>query len=599
MGRIIKFPIHVETTRASEAGFGILNPLMSYVRPVSSAATDYTVSEKGLWTSLSAIFVQTSGVNKGVGFPIFISGDIGAGVYGNTNDLYFNTLDSSFDGFEVVKNQTDDVPGLIYVKTDQSDPEFFIEMKQFNGGVLQESTNIDSTDFTDYDSVVLFKSPDARTAIGKIVMRCNNPFGFDGTSISGYIGYTIGTDDNPDGLVADIDLARMDANTLVEFNYGNLMMDKVQYVGYEDNSGVFNTFNLLGGQDIKMFISGGVSSPRHNFGNMDCVIFYDAPEKLAPSTARTNIYVPGGQRSNITSDWNSFSSPSYALAAVQRFDESISMCSVEHDLEMTEAGCRYGLVSRGGSMWYYGGNTDDYKNSVFRIDSETRTVTNVDTVGTLADNAKSEGVSTRDNGYFFGGGDGTIAAVVQALKMSFSTETAAAVATPSISGYDLAAMTPWNKDYNYHRAYLAGGRTDETNMCSLTLKYFDFTTDTMAGQTQSILTSKYSMCGESDGVNGYYFGGHFNSSSSASAVFRMNHVTETMAVELDAALMFRLGEAAISSSPDHSEFYILGGRDNSGVVPNAHVVQFNPVNHTSQIINSMVIPVCAAKAGRI
>ena len=73
MSKIIRFPIVVNTTTASENSQGVCPQLEDIVRPISGALTTALPSERAVRDAIETITLEASGSNLGTGEPIFIS----------------------------------------------------------------------------------------------------------------------------------------------------------------------------------------------------------------------------------------------------------------------------------------------------------------------------------------------------------------------------------------------------------------------------------------------------------------------------------------------------------------------------------------------
>ena len=611
MGKIIRFPIYVDTTKSSETSYGLLNILQPTVRELSIAARDSTVSEKGLARSLSGLSFVTSGVNLGEGSDIFISaGIVHENVFnGSTNALQYRTIDLSGSGFNIIKNN-----GVIYLTSDQETPGSSIDMKYFNGGILQSSNSVDVSDLV-AGSKTLFRMPVSRTAFGKLMIMNNTAFGYDTGAVTGDIVYSIGTNGNPSGIVQNISTLGT-VGALVDFNYGNMLTDKVEYVengsftNYDYVSGLsgisgevtggmwdFNAGNLIAYDDIKIYKSVPVGVSSHTQGALDIVMFYDNPDvPMSESHMRNTVYIPGGRTGG--DDWSPLADADI-LNHMQKYDIENGTSSIESNMTMPEKNCRYALLQNSDKMWYMGGQADKYKSSMFRVTPFNSTINLVPTI--FPARAKSCGVSTNVNGYVFCGGTETaVPAVGNVLKMNFSTE-ATNVLDNAANTFDRTVVSRWcGNDY----AYIMGGRTNASTVITNDKIYeFSLVTDTFVGDlgnTYVIPSLLYSMNTGSNHLNAYFFGGHSSQTTSTDMLFLFNYATKQNTGFFGSQRMpSSNGSAACSTNASHTDIYVMGGNDNGVGGITDQVVKFSIANYCIQLINRICIPVTDARGGRL
>ena len=607
MGKIIRFPIYVDTTKSSETSYGLLNTLRPEVRDVSVAAVDSTVSEKGLLKSVSGMSFETSGVNHGEGSEIFISaGLVTNSVFGGkTNVLQYRTIDLSGTGFDIAKSG-----GIIYLTSDQSVSQDDIDMDYFNGGILQNATNIQVSDFTSVNSKTLFRLPVSRTVLGKIMLLNNTPFDFADGAVTGDIVYSIGTDGNPSGIVGNISWDGTD--TLMDFTYGSRLSDKLEYVefsaftDYTYTSGAsgitgevtgsvatFNTNNLVSYEDIKIFrtVPAGVAS--HTEGDMDIVMFYDNPDTpVSESHTRNTVFMPGGKVDTSVDDWDPLTDSSDSvLGCVQKYNIDNGTCMVDFNLSMPERNCRYAAVQNSDRMYYMGGQVSEYKSAMFKLNPFNNTVSVV--ASSLAHRAKGGGISTNSNGYVFCGGDNSVLSS-KVVKLAFATEVSTETIENLQTGYDRCVFSKWcASDF----AYIFSGRSDETTLKNPTVYKFNLTTDASDGSSNNIYQA-YSINSGSDNSIAYLMGGHTDSSTSYSIIRKFPYSTE-VSVLLPVTLPFDNASSACSTNASHTEIYMMGGNDNGAGGITDDVVKFSMTNHSIQIINNINIGATDFKGGRL
>ena len=565
MGKIIRFPIYVDTTKSSETAYGLLNTLQSEVRIPTYAGRDVTVSEKALVRSISGMTFQTSGINLGTGAELFISAGIGFDPIfnGNTNVLQYRTLDLSGDGFDIVKTN-----GIIYLTSEQDQLNSnvgTVNMNNFNGGIFQESTFVDVSDFNHVNYKTLFRRSAARMAIGKIMVQPVTNFGFADGAVSGDIIYSIGTGTTPDaigynptGIVSNI--STLPAGQLTDFTYGNIMADKVEYV--EFGTSVSNLNNITSYDDINIFrtVPDGVSP--HSQGAFNVVIFYDMPDTpMSEYHTRNTIFMAGGRISTSVDDWGTVADdPAEVIGTMQKYNIDNGTCIIDFKLALTERNCRYALLQSSDALWYIGGQTSSYKSSIYKINPFTDTVVNTD--NSLNDaRANAASISMETKGYVFGGGSGSTS-LASIVKLVFATSIFTQDKTTAYIGYNKGIFSKWcSSDY----AYIHSGRSDETTLQLGTVYKFSMATETDTGATGP-LHQAYSMASASDHSNSYSLGGHLSQSSTCNYYTRYSFATETYTLGIP--LPMSVGGMACSTNASHTDMYLLGGNNNSALEVN-------------------------------
>jgi hypothetical protein len=626
MGKIIRFPIYVDTTKSSETAYGLLNSLQPIVRDPSIAATDATVSEKALVRSLSGLSFQTSGINLGAGADIFVSaGMVYNNTYGGfTNVLQYRTLSLSGDGFGIEKDN-----GVIYLTSDQEQLATDIGtvyMNYFNGGIIQEAKFVDVTQFPSSNSMTLLRSPASRTAFGKVMIQKVSDFAFDTNAVSGDIVYSIGTDGNPVGIIENISTV-YNSNSLMDFTYGGYMADNVQYVEngsftkYADPTvditgsvtGMMIPFNsnmLAAGTDIKIFrsVPDGVSS--HSQGAFNVVMFYDMPDvPTSESHTRSTVYMAGGKVDPSVDDWDALTnSPASVLNTMQRYNIDNSTCNLDFKMTLPTRNCRYALMQNSDLIWYVGGQVTAYNNSILIANPFTSTISMIagttnggisikprpEVIGDIPNaTAQANGIFTNSYGYVFCGGNGTTASTL-VPKVIFATGVFSNSISNSQTGYNCNVFSRWcSNDY----AYIYGGRSDATTLNTPGTAYkFSLATDTNAGSTCNIITL-YSMNTAGDNSDTFCFGGHATQSQTMNYVIKYSHATDTIAYK--AGLPFRNASSACVTNASHTDIYLMGGNDNAISGPGkGKVVRYSITTNTSQIINNICIPATDFRGAR-
>lgn len=256
MGQIVKFPIIIIDTKASEANAGLLDTLVSTIAPLSSASTSLTVSEQSVREALADVdFPPVSGENLGTSDVVFVSTD-------SPNIAYFRSI----SGMGVFSTNSDG--NMVYINTNQSGSPtasggtIIVTTRTLNGGIEQEASRAIYSNFTSASSMEAFHNVVAGDAIGKIMVKAVSGFN------SGATQFSIGTDSAPEGFVLKFS-APTSPGALVPITYGSYLTDKVEYINTSDHG--IATSNLVAGDDIKIY----QYSPKPTEGELQVVIFYD------------------------------------------------------------------------------------------------------------------------------------------------------------------------------------------------------------------------------------------------------------------------------------------------------------------------------------
>ena len=223
MGQIIRFPIIVIDQHSSESQPGITPQLRSTIRPLSAATAEDVASEAAIRRGIDTITVSVCGENLTSGLPVFndVSGDnvisyhtvSGLGVLDVTSDennIYINTTQQGIPG-ETISAE-------------------FITKRSLNGGIEQEASKINYSDFDSITGVGLsgfpaFHNVQAGDVIGKILIKCTEAYD-DSTTM-----FSIGTIDNPSAFVKPFPVSGgITTDKLINIEYGTALYDKIQYV---------------------------------------------------------------------------------------------------------------------------------------------------------------------------------------------------------------------------------------------------------------------------------------------------------------------------------------------------------------------------------
>ena len=267
MGVIVKFPIVVTNQKATEWQFGLAPELCASVSLTGS--TSAVVSEHGIATAFNELSATISGDNVGVGMSIFDS--ITAVDPNDMLLLQFNSLSGVGDIY-TTSNDTTVFVNTYQAGTPGSSGDFVVTRKTLNGGIHQLGYNIRHDLINNKELMTVTKD----FVIGKILIRCTE--GFDGTSPG---RFCIGTERDISGFVLPFDLpTEATTDRLVQFEYGPLMTDKVQFVESKGSPAISATAgNILDGQSIIATKVGRLDGTR---GNLQVVIFYDDYEIESP-----------------------------------------------------------------------------------------------------------------------------------------------------------------------------------------------------------------------------------------------------------------------------------------------------------------------------
>lgn len=286
MGRIVRFPITVLTTKANEAVYGICPQLESTVRDLSTATSADVASEYAIREALTAIAIApTSAYNvTNAGSPIFVSL---CGTYPSDLSATFNSL----CGLNLFWVTSDD--DTVYLHTKQSDSTntcAYVEQPTLNGGMYQKTGTITESSFSllsanmYYASV--FDDMEDGDIIGKVVIKCLSGYSQDAAQMS------LGTTTHPNAIVDWFTPPVNPSSTskqLVGFDYGTWMNNKVQFAetSYVEDS----TANLKTSQTIYMFCNGTLDSA----GSLKYNLFYD---RLGDVPVTVTFFVFGGENAS-------------------------------------------------------------------------------------------------------------------------------------------------------------------------------------------------------------------------------------------------------------------------------------------------------------
>ena len=174
MGQILRFPILIIDSKATEEQPGITPQLRSEVRPLSAATTKDVASEAAIRKGINSIVVEVSGHNITNDLPVF------TGVEEN-NNIQFNSI-SGLGVIQVVSDANE-----IYINTTQTgNPDEVITgttilERTVQGGIEQEASKINYSDFDATTGVGLsgfpaFHNPQVGDVIGKILIKCTEKF---------------------------------------------------------------------------------------------------------------------------------------------------------------------------------------------------------------------------------------------------------------------------------------------------------------------------------------------------------------------------------------------------------------------------------------
>lgn len=261
MGQIIKFPIVVLTDKADETRSGITPKLESTIRQTPNALTTSLGSDKAVRNAINEIDITLSGSNLNNDLNIFNETNY---ISGNLKTISYNTL----SGQGVISvYQTDN--NLMLNTTQPGVPGSasgtIINTRTINGGIYQEASVLDYTNFMSLSSIECFHNITSGDIIGKVMIKCSEEFN------NGAIQFSIGTDEDKEGIVRKF-YAPVSTG-LVKINYGDFMLDKVEVV---EKNKTYTIPKLKATSNIKVYKYGLATLTK---GQMNCVIFYDKQEK--------------------------------------------------------------------------------------------------------------------------------------------------------------------------------------------------------------------------------------------------------------------------------------------------------------------------------
>ncbi len=277
MNTIIKFPIRVNNTKATEAVEGLCPTLCADVGSFAYATSANVVSEHGLRLALSGHVLNVYGKETVPdGFSLFHSA--------TADDMYFNTIqgytanDVFLSGSNIVVTEDDDT---IFLDV-RSDVDLVIDKTAFrikrtvNGGTYQEACHILAGSIP-ASGLEIFNDVDADDVIGKIFLE-----GL--TELSANIIfrnsiYSIGTTGNLQGFVKQFHPPA--SGEMLDVDYGEFMYDKKQETDtahlVQSAGGLVPYYSpdiaapIKEREAIRIFRYGDIPLS----GEMRCVIFYD------------------------------------------------------------------------------------------------------------------------------------------------------------------------------------------------------------------------------------------------------------------------------------------------------------------------------------
>jgi len=220
---IVKFPIEVITTKATEETYGITPQLRDSVRAVAAASTEAVVSERGISAALGELEWTATGSSL-EDLALFNNID-------NTGHLYyyFNSIACS-DWMEIAEDDQNiyinsKVPGAPGSSVDVS------EVRTLNGGIEQEASKVNYSNFdattgvAEGDGFPIFKDFNNEWALGKILLKCTEPFNDTTTK------FTIGTATEKNAFAESFAVSGYAAGDLINFDYGTWQHDKITWGG--------------------------------------------------------------------------------------------------------------------------------------------------------------------------------------------------------------------------------------------------------------------------------------------------------------------------------------------------------------------------------
>lgn len=268
MGLIIRFPIIVLDQKATETQYGICPQLCGSIS-ISGGSSSAVVSERGIAVELATLSAELLGQNLGTGLPVFS----GASADISTSGIVFGF--NSISGMGAL-NVTSDSNKVLINTIQSGNPNLsgdraFITQKTLNGGIEQFPFSIY------YDSILQtgnqqpsIPSPIITVqegwVIGKVIMKCTEAFNSSATM------YSIGYDNDPEAIVKKFNApTNITTNTLLNFEYGNQMQDKVEFIETDNISGVISTSGIIDGMNLNLYRWGEPNTA----GRIKAIIFYD------------------------------------------------------------------------------------------------------------------------------------------------------------------------------------------------------------------------------------------------------------------------------------------------------------------------------------
>lgn len=276
MNTIIKFPIRVNNTKASEASEGLAPALQGTVADLTHASTENLVSENALRNALNNYILHVYGKNVTTGSRLFKE-------YSD-DELYFRTIkgytstDSHLSKSNIVVTQDDD--NIYFNVRNDSDIEVdktaYRIRRSINGGIYQEATTI-MTSYIPASGLEIFYDVGADDVIGKIFIR-----GVTDTSTD--VAYknaifSVGTSADIQGFVKIFNPPTTDE--MLDVDYGSFMYDKKEEADIEHLQQTGSGLTPVNSPEIKSSLIEKESIRIYHHGTdivdgqMECVIFYD------------------------------------------------------------------------------------------------------------------------------------------------------------------------------------------------------------------------------------------------------------------------------------------------------------------------------------
>jgi len=240
-GKILRFPITVVDTKATESNTGITPQLLDTVRETGVASVTGQSHELAIRNAIDSIIISTSGTNIGTsGFNVLDS-------YG-INTVNFNTI----SGNMAISTSQDDLN--LYVNTSQLGTRycpvtgFTINKKTFNGGIYQQQFEFThdswSTSGSTNYGLGIFNGEEGQ-GIGKILLSCTEGFN------SQYTTYSIGTDDDNNSYVLSFTAPTTGSTNLIDITYGEYLWPyKVNWLSKDPSETINGVYGNYKGYQV-------------------------------------------------------------------------------------------------------------------------------------------------------------------------------------------------------------------------------------------------------------------------------------------------------------------------------------------------------------